>query len=172
MDNAQIKRVQAIFSTRLDTLNHLLDVAEKHAGAETAALLQQRIAPDMFPLGTQVAFACNQPLAFAQWCAGLPIENLARDVTTIDLARQHIATTLAMVDEIQVGDAKLQELKRIQLGPEMFIEMDGMKYVHEFLMPNFYFHLTTAYNILRLNGASLGKGDYMRHLAPYLQHQA
>jgi hypothetical protein len=73
---AEIKRV---FLSRLDALGHILDVAEKHFG-DLEPALQERLAPDMFPLGTQVAFACNQPRGFSQWCAGQPVENLPPEV--------------------------------------------------------------------------------------------
>ncbi|HET6587356.1 MAG TPA: DUF1993 family protein, partial [Oleiagrimonas sp.] len=67
MSNTEITEIQRVFLSRLDTLNHILDVGEKHL-PDFEAALQERLAPDMYPLGTQIAFACNQPRGFSQWC--------------------------------------------------------------------------------------------------------
>ena len=57
----------------------------------------------------------------------------------------------------------------MDLGKELYIEMSGSAYVNDFLMPNFYFHLVTAYDILRMAGVPIGKRDYMMHLVPFLK---
>jgi hypothetical protein len=126
----------------------------------------------MYPLGTQVAFACNQPRGFAQWCAGDPVENLPRDVGSVELARSYISQTVALVAGIAVDDGKLDQTKRIGLGSGMYCELSGRQYVSEFLLPNFYFHITTTYAILRKLGAPLGKADFMAFLAPHVKQQA
>lgn len=172
MENQQITHLKQIFASRLATLSHLLDVAETHFGPEVEAQLQQRIAPDMFPLGTQIAFACNQPLGFAQWCAGKPIENLNPEVTSLAQARSYIADTQAQLAAVAVDDSQLAIVKRIQLGPVRYLELPGFDYVHDFLMPNFYFHVSTAYNILRLAGVAVGKADFMRHIGPLVKEVA
>ncbi len=130
--------------------------------------MEQRIAADMYPLATQVAFTCNQPRNFALWCEGKPADNLDREVT-LGQAYDHIAHTKALIEGIQAEDAKLSELTRIELGPNLSLEMSGMDYVNEFLLPNFYFHLVTAYNILRMAGVPLGKKDYMLNLGPFIR---
>ena len=149
-------------------LEHILDVGASHVPDINAAL-QARLAPDMFPLGTQIAFACNQPRGFSQWCAGLPIENLGRDVDTLETARDHIRNTRARVAGIHASDAKLDEIKRIGLGPGRYCELPGHRYVSDYLMPNLYFHITIAYAIFRQLGAPLGKQDFMRYLAPVIR---
>lgn len=170
MDTREIVELQRIFLTRLDTLGHILDLGEQHLPSLEAAL-QERLAPDMFPLGTQVAFACNQPRGFSQWCAGQAVENLPREVDTVALARAHIAGTKALVSGIQAGDGKLDETKRIGLGPGRYCELPGREYVSEYLMPNLYFHVATAYAILRKLGVPLGKADYMHFLAPHVRQE-
>jgi hypothetical protein len=92
MKNSEITDLQRIFTTRLDTLDHILSMGEKHL-PDIEAALNERLVPDMFPLGTQIAFACNQPRSFAQWCAGLPVENLPAEVTSLAVARAHIQGT-------------------------------------------------------------------------------
>lgn len=169
MATQEIAELQRVFLSRLDTLDHILDVGEKHL-ADPAAALQERLAPDMFPLGTQIAFACNQPRGFSQWCAGEPVENLATDVDSMALARAHIRQTRERVAGIRASDGKLEEIKRIGLGPGRYCELPARQYVSDYLLPNFYFHITTAYAILRKLGVPLGKADYMSFLAPHVKH--
>jgi hypothetical protein len=170
MPTTEIAELKRIFLSRLDTLSHILDVGAKHLDLEAA--LQSRLAPDMHPLGAQIAFACNQPRGFAQWCAGQPVENLAREVDTVALARAHIADTKSMVAAIGADDGKLAETKRIGLGPGRYCELPARQYVSEYLMPNLYFHVTTTYSILRMLGVPIGKSDYMAFLAPHVRMEA
>lgn len=171
MPTSEIAELQRIFLTRLDVLTHILDVGEKHL-SDLAAALQERLAPDMFPLGTQIAFACNQPRGFSQWCAGKPVDNLAKEVDTVELARSHIRQTRELVSGITASDAGLDEIKRVGLGPGLYCELPGHVYVSDYLLPNFYFHITTAYAILRHLGAPLGKADFMTFLGPHVKHEA
>jgi hypothetical protein len=166
---SEIAELKRIFLSRLDTLSHILDVGAKHLDLEAA--LQARLAPDMLPLGAQIAFACNQPRGFAQWCGGQPVENLPREVDTVVLARAHIADTKALVAAIAADDDKLDETKRIGLGPNRYCELPARQYVSDYLMPNLYFHATTTYSILRMLGAPLGKSDYMAFLAPHVRQE-
>lgn len=168
MATQEIAELQRVFLSRLDTLNHILDAGEKHLPGLGAAL-QERLAPDMFPLGTQIAFACNQPRGFSQWCAGSPIENLAREVDSVELARSHISQTKELVSGINASDSKLDEVKRIGLGPGRYCELPARQYVGDYLLPNLYFHITTAYAILRKLGVPLGKADFMNFLAPHVK---
>ena len=88
MSNPRIQELQRVFVSRLDTLGHLLDVGEAHLGAQHD-LINARLAADMLPLGAQIAFACNQPRGFSQWCAGQPIENIDPAVPSLAAARAH-----------------------------------------------------------------------------------
>ena len=172
MEKQKLLTLQNIFSSRLDTLSHLLEVAQSHFADDVESLLQRRIAPDMFPFGTQIAFTCNQPRNFALWCLGQSENNLNPNVASLADARSHISSTKELLASIDVGDTKLSEIKRIELGQGMYAELVGLSYVDDFLMPNFYFHMTTAYNILRMAGAPIGKRDFMMHLVPFVKHQS
>lgn len=171
MKNQKIIELQNIFSSRLDTLNHLLEVAESHFANDVESLLQRRIAHDMFPFSTQIAFVCNQPRNFALWCLGQPANNLNPNVASLVEARGHISSTKELLASINVTDSKLSELNRLDLGQGLYAELSGLSYVDDFLIPNFYFHITTAYNILRMAGVPIGKRDFMIHLVPFLKHQ-
>jgi uncharacterized protein len=170
MENQQIVAIQNIFSSRLDTLSHLLQVMEEHFTDDVESIFGRRIAPDMLPLGTQIAFTCNQPRNFALWCSGKSANNLNPDVGSLDDARGHISSTQELVASINVVDSKLSEIARIDIGQGLYLELPGRSYVDDFLMPNFYFHLTTAYDILRMVGVPIGKHDFMMHLVPLIKH--
>jgi len=168
MATHDIAELQRIFVSRLDTLDHILDLGEQHL-ADPDAALQERLAPDMLPLGAQIAFTCNQPRGFSQWCAGQPIENLSPGVDTLALARSYIRQAREMVSAIDADDATLDATKRVGLGPGRYCELPGRQYASDYLLPNLYFHITTAYAILRTLGVPLGKADFMRFLAPHVK---
>jgi hypothetical protein len=170
MANPQIIELQRVFSSRLDVLAHLLDVGMEHFG--DGGFMGKRLAEDMLPFGAQVAFACNAPRGFAQWCAGQPIENLpAASIETIDQARAAIAQTKALVSAIAVDDSKLDEIKRVGMGPGRYCELPGHQYIADYVLPNLYFHVTAAYAILRMLGAPVGKADFLGFLAPHIRHE-
>jgi hypothetical protein len=73
MPSQNIDSIRNLLQSRLATLEHILKTAQTHFG-DDESFLQQRIAPDMFPLGTQIVFTCNQPRNFALWCDGKPKE--------------------------------------------------------------------------------------------------
>lgn len=76
-----------------------------------------------------------------------------------------------MVDGITVDDSKLDEVKRIGLGPGRYTALPARQYINDFLMPNLYFHISMAYAILRNLGAPIGKTDYMTFLAPHAKQE-
>ena len=168
MLSQNIDSIRTLFQSRLATLEHLLKLAQTHFSNDES-FLQKRIATDMLPFGTQIAFTCDQPHNFALWYHGKPLEHLAPDVTSLPQAYNHIANTQELLLGIKVGDEKLAEVTRIDLGENLYIELSGSDYVNEFLIPNFYFHMVTAYDILRMAGVPIGKRDYMMHLVPLLK---
>ena len=159
---------KAIFQSRLSTLEHLLKSAETYFG-DRDSFLQKRIAADMLPLGTQIAFTCNQPRNFSLWCNGKPANNLDPNVTSLSQAYEYIASTKQLVLDVNLDDVKIDRVKRLDLGEDLYLELPSETYVDEFLMPNFYFHLVTAYDILRMAGVPIGKRDYMMHLVPFVK---
>ena len=168
MPSQTIDSIKTLFQSRLTTLEHLLKSAQTHfSGSES--FLQERIIADMLPFGTQIAFTCNQPRNFALWCDGKPMDNLEPDVPFLVQAYEHIANTQGLLADINAGDEKLSEVTRIDLGQPLYIEMLGSAYENDYLMPNFYFHMVTAYDILRMAGVPIGKRDYMMHLVPFLK---
>ncbi|ESA32902.1 hypothetical protein N836_23995 [Leptolyngbya sp. Heron Island J] len=169
MQSQNINSIQARFQSRLATLEHLLKTAQTHFG-DDEAFLQKRIIADMLPFGTQIAFTCNQPRNFALWCDDKPADNLDPEVTSLAQAYEHIANTKELLLGINAEDTKLAEMTRIDFG-KTYIELSGSDYVNEFLMPNFYFHMVTTYDILRMAGVPIGKRDYMMHLVPLIRNK-
>ena len=168
MQSQTIDSIRTLFQSRLETLEHLLKTAQTHFD-DSESFLQERIAADMLPFGTQIAFTCDQPHNFALWCDRKPANHLAPDVTSLAQAYEHIANTQELLLGIGAEDAKLAEVTRIDLGEGLYLELAGSAYVNDFLIPNFYFHLVTAYDILRMAGVLIGKRDYMMHLVPLLR---
>jgi hypothetical protein len=168
MQSQNIDLIRSLFQSRLATLEHLLKSAQAHF-CEDKSFLQKRIVADMLPLGTQIAFTCNQPRNFVLWCDGKPANNLDPNVTSLPQAYEHISNTNELLLSIKVEDTKLSEMTRIDLSQSRYIELSGSAYVNEFLIPNFYFHLVTAYDILRMAGVPIGKRDYMMHLVPLVR---
>ncbi len=168
MQSQNIDLIRNLFQSRLATLEHLLESAQTHF-RDDESFLQKRIAADMFPFGTQIAFTCNQPRNFALWCDGKPANNLDPNVISLKQAYEHIANTKELLLGVNAEDAKLAEVTRIDLGQSLYIELPGNAYINEFLIPNFYFHMVTAYDILRMAGVPIGKRDYMLHLVPLIR---
>jgi hypothetical protein len=168
MQSQNVDLIRTLFQSRLATLEHLLKSAQTHF-CNDESFLQKRIVADMFPFGTQIAFTCNQPRNFALWCDDKPANNLDPDVTSLAQAYGYIATTKEILLDINAEDAKLAEVTRIDLGQSLYVELSGNDYVNEFLIPNFYFHMVTAYDILRMAGVPIGKRDYMMHLVPLIR---
>ncbi|MEX0270575.1 DUF1993 domain-containing protein [Leptolyngbyaceae cyanobacterium UHCC 1019] len=169
MQSQNVDLIRTLFLSRLETLEHLLKSAQAYFGDES--FLQKRIAADMFPFGTQIAFTCNQPRNFALWCDDQPANNLDPDVISLVQTYGHIADTRELLLGINVEGTKLVEVTRIDLGQSLYVELSGNAYVNEFLIPNFYFHMVTAYDILRMAGVPIGKRDYMMHLVPLIRKE-
>jgi hypothetical protein len=166
---SSIATIQAIFSSRLDTLSHLLAMAEKHFGDEVEGVLLRRLADDMLPFGTQIVFTCNQPRHFAQWCMGLPTENFNPQLGSWAEGKEIIAEVQCLLKAVVADDGLLTQVKRVSVGQGLYFELVGRAYVDDFLLPNFYFHLTTAYGILRMAGVPIGKRDFVTYLMPFLR---
>ena len=174
MSDTMLRRTTETFTTRLQTLVRLLDRAEaqwREKARDPEPLLDARLAPDMLPLRNQIVFTCNQPNDFAAWCTGGARSTV--DPAQFGLAqfKQHIADTISRLAEAtgRVDDGVLARDKRIQLPGGAFLVLPGRDYVEDWLMPNFYFHMVTAYDILRHEGVQIGKPDYMAHLAGHVR---
>ncbi len=170
MSHVALARTIEIFTTRLITLGRLLVLAEtqwRETARNPETLLVARLAEDMLPLPYQIVFACNQPNDFVAWCGNGPAPKT--DPSIIDFLRmkQHVDATIERLTQakVQADDSVFERDKRIELPGGSYLVLRGDRYVEDWLLPNFYFHLVTAYDVLRHAGVQIGKADYMAHLA-------
>ena len=155
-----------VFLQMLPCLSALLDKAAAFAEAkkiEPSVLLTARLAPDMFTLTRQVQIACDFAKGTIARLAGETPPKYEDSEATIPELKARIAKTLDFIKTFKPAQIDGSEEKQIsiQLGPETRT-FAGEFYLVGFALPNFYFHMTTAYAILRHNGVELGKRDYMQ----------
>lgn len=152
-------------SHALTALSKILDKAEAHAGArkiDPAVLLGSRLYPDMWPLTRQVQAACDMTRRGALRLTGQEPPSVPDTETTIAELKARIAATVAILDGLTPADFKGAEDRVISFkaGPRE-MNFGGAAYLYRWILPNVYFHLTTAYAILRHNGVELGKPDFL-----------
>ncbi|GAB3472811.1 DUF1993 domain-containing protein [Massilia terrae] len=154
-----------VFRQMLESLSAVLDKAEAHAAArkiDTAALLQARLYPDMFPLTRQVQIAADFAKGASARLAGVEVPRYDDTEQTFGELKQRIAKTLAFIDTLPREAIEHSEEREINLtvgGNPM--QFKGQQYLLRYALPNFYFHTTTAYAILRHNGVEIGKRDFI-----------
>lgn len=149
----------------LNNLSAILDKAAADAAARNIApdvLLNARLAPDMFALTRQVQIASDSAKGCAARLAGVDVPSYADDEASFADLQQRIAKTVAFLQGFNAAQIDGSETREVVLkvrGDE--IRFSGQNYLLGFVLPNFYFHLTAAYAILRHNGVALGKMDYL-----------
>jgi hypothetical protein len=155
-----------VFQQMLTALGGILDKAEAHAverKIDPAALLQARLFPDMFPLARQVQIACDFATSVSARLAGADVPaHEGGDQAFADL-QQRIAATLAFIGGLDAARFEGSEQREILLRPGTPKErkIGGQAYLLAYGLPQFFFHVTTAYDLLRHNGVEIGKKDYM-----------
>ncbi len=154
-----------VFEIGLNALSANLDKAAAFAAAkkvDPSVLVNMRLAPDMFPLSRQVQIATDQAKNGSARLAGVEAPKYEDNETTIDQLKARIAKTLAYIkslDARQIDGAADREIN-FPVGPNKG-QMKGDDYLNHFVLPNFYFHITTAYDILRHCGVEVGKRDFL-----------
>ena len=167
----------------LKALSAWLDkAARQRPGDQAEALLSARLAPDMFPLSTQIRFACVQAQegmyrlkgdAFPPSITALLDEgrNAGEHPGTLADAQARIAETVALVESLSAGPFDTDPQRPIEhaLPMGMIFDLTAEGYVRDWALPQFYFHVMAAYAILRSEGVDLGKADYVAHMFAYLR---
>jgi hypothetical protein len=153
------------FKKMLTNLSKILEKGEAFAKAKNidgAVLVNDRLAPDMFPLSKQVQIACDQVKNGMARLAGVEPPKFDDAEITFAQLQDRIAKTIAFADSITPAQVDGTEAKEIKFSiKEWNFEFVGQQYLLTWIVPNFYFHVTTAYNILRHNGVEIGKSDYL-----------
>ena len=158
----------ASWRNMLNALNGMLDIAASHEAADS--LMEARLADDMFPLATQIRMLANFP---RQWLNSLTGSDLAaneEDPATLTEAKARITETLAIFDAL-ADDAFLADeaVVDLDLPNGMAFHLSAADYVRDWSLPNFYFHISTAYAIMRSKGVPLGKANLIPHMAQYVK---
>jgi uncharacterized protein len=153
------------FTRMLTQLKVIVDKAAATAAAkkvDESVYLTARLYPDMLPMGRQIHIACD----FAKGCcarlAGLEVPKYDDNEVTFADFQARIDKTIAYVATISAAQIDGQEDRDINITiAGKPVTFKGLPYLVHFALPNFYFHLTTAYAILRHNGVDIGKGDFL-----------
>lgn len=155
-----------IFRATLGNLDHILDKGLAHAQArkfDPQVLCNARLAPDMLPLARQVLIACDTAKNGVARIGGLQAPKFEDTESTFEELKARIAKTLDWLQTVPAGALDGTEDKDVTfpVGREATRTMKAEAYLKHHVLPNFFFHVTTAYAILRHNGVDLGKADYL-----------
>ena len=155
-----------VFRQMLDALATILAKAEAHAAEksiEPTALIQARLFPDMFALGRQVQIACDFARGVSARLAGAEVPTFDDDEQTFAQLRDLIARTIGFIDGLAAAQFQGSAQREIVIRPGTSKErrFTGQAYLLSYGLPQFFFHVTTAYALLRHNGVEIGKRDYM-----------
>lgn len=170
------------FTQLLNALNGWLEKAKTEMPEAEETLLSARLAPDMFPLTTQIRFVCKQVFEAVSRLRGEAFgeihdvlldegRNAGERPGTIAEAQSRIDETLLLLKSLAPnaldGDEQRSVAHEIPNG--MIFDLTAEQYARDWALPQFYFHLMIAYAILRSEGVPLGKVDYIPHMFPYIR---
>ncbi len=155
-----------VFKQMLVSLQAILLKAETHATEkkiEPEVFLQARLFPDMFPLTRQVQIAADFAKSVSARLAGVDVPSFEDNEKTFAELQQRITTTITFIEELSPAQFETSQKREIVLRPGTPKEKKflGQAYLLNYGLPQFFFHTTTTYDILRHNGVDIGKRDYM-----------
>ena len=154
-----------VFIRMLGNLSTILDKALAHAEAkkiDPAIFINARLTPDMFPLSRQVQIATDMVKGCAARLAGIEVPSYEDNETTFADLQARIAKTVTFLQSVSDGQINGSEDRTVTLKlRDKEISFLGQPYLLDFVLPNFYFHITATYAILRHNGVEIGKMDYL-----------
>ena len=154
-----------IFTLSLTNLSAILDKAASHQESKKVdpkVIPQARLIVDMLPLSAQIQIACDTAKGAAARLAGVePPKHEDTEATLAEL-KARVAKTLDFIKTIKPEQFQGAETRDIVLKfPQTTLKFTGINYLTNFVLPNFFFHVTTAYALLRKNGVDLGKRDFL-----------
>jgi uncharacterized protein len=155
-----------VFKQMLTGLSTVLGKAKAHIESnsiDTDQLLQARLFPDMFNLIRQVQIACDFAKGISARLAGIDVPSYEDTEITFDELQARISKTLAFIADLTPAQIEGSEEREVvtQAGTPKEKKFSGQSYLLNYGLPHFFFHVTTAYNILRSNGVEIGKRDYI-----------
>ncbi len=163
-----------VFTHEMNAFLAILDKAEAHAQSanfDPAVYMTLRLRPDMFAFPRQVQTFCDNAKNAPSRVAGVEPPRFEDNETTLDELRARIRRTLDVIAKIdpKAIDAGAEREIIFPAGRNVKAKMLGAAYITHYVMPNFYFHLVTAYDILRYAGAPIGKRDYLGAVPGFTQ---
>ena len=155
-----------VFVRGLTALRGLLQKGAAHAaasGSDPNALVAAQLAPDMLTLAGQVQRASDTSKLSGQRLSGVQAPSMPDTETTLDQLIQRVDATIAYLQTIEAKTLDGAEERTVELnfGPERKVSFPGDEYLLTFALPNFFFHVATAHDILRSQGVKIGKRDYL-----------
>ena len=165
------------FAPVLTTLSSVLDKGAAYAranGVDVNALIGARLAPDMYPLSAQVKLACHHAKDATARLTGATPPKIQNEELTFDELKALMEKTVSYLKGMSENAFDGAEDRKIEIelqGNRVF-ESNGIESLRDWSIPRFYFHVVTAYDILRHNGVEFGKRDYMKHIGRYVQQRA
>ena len=140
-------------------------------GVGELQFIAARIAPDMFPLASQVRFSCQQAIQALTRLGATGAPQFADDAVDFAGLQAQIAATLAWLDSVDAGAINADPGRAVgfDLPNGMAFDMTATTYVRDWAQPQYYFHLVAAYAVLRHMGVPLGKVDYVKYMLAYLR---
>ena len=153
------------FVNILGNLSNILDKAQSHVEAkklDPATLPMYRLFPDMLPMKSQVQIACDTAKGVVARLAGVDIPVYEDNEQTLSDLKARVAKTIAFIQTVTPKQIDGTEEKEVVIKRgDKETHYKGMQFLLGHALPNFYFHVTTTYNILRHNGIEIGKRDYL-----------
>lgn len=148
----------------LGQLKHILTQAQAHAETkkiDMSVFFNTRLIADQFPLSKQIQITCDTAKMFVSRLTNLEVPSFEDKEQTLDEFMKRIDNTIAILKRVKPEDFNDYANKKITSSFKPGMVMDGKTYLIQHAIPNFHFHLTTAYAILRANGVNIGKNDYL-----------
>lgn len=153
------------FANILGNLSNILDKAQAHVDArkiEGTTLTSYRLFPDMLPMSVQVQIACDTAKGAVARLAGVPIPVDEDKETTLAELKARVEKTIGFIKSVSAAQIDGTEDKEVIITRrDKETRYTGMQFLLGHAIPNFYFHVTTTYNILRHNGVEIGKRDFL-----------
>jgi uncharacterized protein len=152
-----------IFIKSLGGLKNVLAKAHAHAkekGMNEAEFLADRLAPDMYPLVKQVQVACDNAKGATARLAGVEAPKYEDTEETFSELAARIDKTVAYIKSVPEANFKDAGSRKITMPYFAGKYITGFDYVREYVLPNFFFHVVTAYALIRKNGVAIGKADF------------
>jgi len=157
-----------VFIHKLNNLAAIVDKAAAFAAAkkiDDAVLVGYRLAPDMLPFSTQIQIACDMVKGCGARLAGIDAPKFDDNEKTLPELKARIEKTIAFLDTLKAAQIDGTDEKAVEVKfPSVTFNFAGLGYLNNFVLPNFYFHMTTAYAILRHAGVELGKQDFLGNI--------